>query len=100
MTDAPRPKRRLMADILKEGAEDWDVKVSDIVGPRRDRYVTWARHEVMALTAKQTPLSHSEIGRRLGGRDHSTVAHGIRRHREREAVKRNAIPNPNQGSEE
>ena len=44
-------------------------------GRRRDRPTTHARHMAMYLLREETRHSLSEIGRLLGGRDHSTVHH-------------------------
>lgn len=49
------------------------VKVTDISGPSRISRIASARHEAMWLIREATDLSFPDIGRMLGGRDHSTV---------------------------
>ncbi len=50
----------------------------DIKSGRRHAVFTHARHLVMYLCQTLTERSYPEIGRGLGGRDHSTVIHGVR----------------------
>lgn len=49
-----------------------------IENQRRGRRVSEARQLVMALVRATTRLSFQEIGEGLGGRDHTTVIHGVR----------------------
>lgn len=79
---APR-RREFLPGILKEVAFRHDLDVRDITGPSRRRAIVRARQEAMWEARQRTPLSLPEIGRRLGGRDHSTVLHGVRKHAER-----------------
>jgi chromosomal replication initiation ATPase DnaA len=73
--------------IIREVAEKHEVKVVDIISIRRDRKSCIARHEAMWRLKQETTMSFPQIGRRLGGRDHSTVIHGIHKHEERMAAK-------------
>lgn len=50
-----------------------------IVSPRRSQSIVKERHALMWLAKKHTSKSLPEIGRWLGGKDHSTVLHGIRK---------------------
>ncbi|WP_245413881.1 helix-turn-helix domain-containing protein [Fulvimarina endophytica] len=65
--------------ITAEIAAIRGVSVEDIVSNRRPRRVIRPRQEAMYFAQKLTPASLPAIGRHLGGRDHSTVMHGIRR---------------------
>ena len=86
MSETFIPRER-MSDILLEVADRHGVTVDELTGPRRLRHIVRARHEAMAETWRRTPLSKCEIGRRMGGRDHATVIHGIRAHLAREGAK-------------
>jgi len=54
-----------------------------IANDRRPRLVVARQHAMWAL--RQTGLSFPRIGYRLGGRNHATVMHGVRRHEQRMA---------------
>jgi chromosomal replication initiation ATPase DnaA len=58
--------------------------VEDFQGPERHRPIAWARQDFM-LSAERAGYSLSEIGRFLN-RDHTTVLHGIRAAKKREAA--------------
>jgi chromosomal replication initiator protein len=53
------------------------ISPAEIKGDKRTRAIVQARHIVMYLTRELTDLSLPKIGERLGGRDHSTVMHGV-----------------------
>ena len=55
----------------------------ELRGPRRDADLALARHIAMALCAALTDASYERIGAFLGGRDRTTVSHGIARALER-----------------
>jgi chromosomal replication initiator protein len=55
------------------------VKLSDMMSARRAREVARPRQVAMYLAKKLTPRSLPEIGRRFGGRDHTTVMHAVKR---------------------
>ena len=80
-------KRELFADILREVAGRHALRVEDLTGRRRTQPIAQARQEAMAEAWRRTALSKCEIGRRLGGRDHTTVIHGVRAHLAREAAR-------------
>lgn len=60
-------------------AEKLGIHVDLIVGPRRDKSITYARHVAMYLVRKKTNASYPEIGRAFGNRDHTTVMSAIRK---------------------
>jgi len=72
--------QRIMYEIaLKHG-----ILVSDMRGPVRQRHFVLARQEAMWEIKRQRPdLSLPQLGRMFGGRDHSTIFHGIRAHQQR-----------------
>jgi chromosomal replication initiator protein len=55
------------------------VRLSDLIGPKRVRTIARPRQIAMFLAKQLTPRSLPEIGRRFGGRDHTTIMHGVRR---------------------
>ncbi|MDK1030786.1 MAG: chromosomal replication initiator protein DnaA [Planctomycetia bacterium] len=55
------------------------LSTSDIRSRRKGRQISLARHVIMYLARKLTPLSFPEIGRLLGGKNHSTVISACRK---------------------
>lgn len=53
-----------------------DIRKEELLSNRRHREVCLARQAIMYWASRLTPMSLPEIGRRLGGRDHTTVLHG------------------------
>jgi chromosomal replication initiator protein len=66
-------------DIQRRVAEHYRLKLHDLVSPRRAREVARPRQVAMYLAKQLTPRSLPEIGRRFGGRDHTTVMHAVKR---------------------
>jgi chromosomal replication initiator protein len=60
-------------------AKFFNVKVQDLKGPRRTKQVVMPRQIAMFLSRRHTGLSLPEIGKRFGGRDHTTVIHAVRK---------------------
>jgi chromosomal replication initiator protein len=73
-------ERKLTIDeIMKKVCEHYNLRMSDMVSPRRTRSIARPRQMAMYLAKKLTPRSYPEIGRKFGGRDHTTVLHGVRK---------------------
>ena len=83
--DAIKPRPNRMAQICNEVAAKHGYPVDELFSERRSRPVVIARQEAMWRCKRETPFSLPSIGRFMGGRDHTTVMHGIRRHEERMA---------------
>ncbi|MEC3861844.1 chromosomal replication initiator protein DnaA [Mesobacterium sp. TK19101] len=66
-------------EIQRKVAEHYNIRLSDLVGPKRLRSFARPRQVAMYLCKHMTSRSLPEIGRRFGGRDHTTVMHGVRR---------------------
>jgi chromosomal replication initiator protein len=66
-------------DIMKIVGRHFNVARADLLSPRRARTVVVPRQIGMYLAKKLTSRSLPEIGRRFGGRDHSTVLHAVRK---------------------
>jgi chromosomal replication initiator protein len=79
MSANPDQCRVRIDDILKVIGRHYNVARADLLSPRRARSVVVPRQIGMYLAKKLTPRSLPEIGRRFGGRDHSTVLHAVRK---------------------
>jgi chromosomal replication initiator protein len=66
-------------EIQRKVAEHYSIRLSDLIGPKRQRPIARPRQMAMYLAKQLTSRSLPEIGRRFGGRDHTTVMHGVRR---------------------
>ena len=66
-------------EIQRKVSEHYNIRLSDMLGPKRLRSFARPRQIAMYLCKKLTSRSLPEIGRRFGGRDHTTVMHGVRR---------------------
>ena len=73
-----KPEKRITVDdIQKAVAGYFDLGVEDILSKRRTKTVVRPRHIAMYLAKTLTTRSLPDIGRRFGGRDHSTVIHAV-----------------------
>ena len=66
-------------EIIKSICSFYGIKETMLKGPRRDASLVKARQICMYLFKKELGLSFKEIGNLLGGRDHTTVMHGVRK---------------------
>lgn len=73
-------------EIIRKVADHYNIRMTDILSPRRARSVARPRQVAMFLAKKLTTKSLPEIGRRFGGRDHTTVIHAVRKIEELRAV--------------
>lgn len=73
------PRRIKIDDILRVISRHYGVSRSDILSERRNRSIVLPRQVGMYLAKRLTARSLPEIGRRFGGRDHTTVLHAIRK---------------------
>jgi chromosomal replication initiator protein len=72
-------RRVTIEEIQKRVAEHFQIKLSDMSSPRRARAVARPRQVAMYLAKQLTSRSLPEIGRKFGGRDHTTVMHAVRK---------------------
>jgi len=72
-------KRVTIEEIQKLVCAHFELKPVDLVSDRRARAVARPRQIAMYLSKRLTTRSLPEIGRKFGGRDHSTVIHAVRR---------------------
>ncbi|MCL2713072.1 MAG: chromosomal replication initiator protein DnaA [Alphaproteobacteria bacterium] len=73
------PKRIKIEDIQRVVARQYSVSRSDLLSSRRTANVVRPRQVAMYLAKTLTLRSLPEIGRRFGGRDHTTVLHAVRK---------------------
>ena len=66
-------------DILRSVGKHYNVTRADLLSPRRARSIVRPRQVGMYLAKQLTSRSLPEIGRRFGGRDHTTVLHAVRK---------------------
>jgi hypothetical protein len=76
-TEPESPKGLRIADIQRVVAEHFDTTLLDLKSARRTAAIVRPRQIAMYLARKLTSKSLPEIGRRSGGRDHTTVLHAI-----------------------
>jgi chromosomal replication initiation ATPase DnaA len=62
--------------IMRRISRATGVSILDICSARRNRKTSFARQAVFYWACRRTKLSLPQIGRRLGGRDHTTILHG------------------------
>jgi len=79
---ALQDKQVSIDNIQRIVAEYYKIKVSDVLSKRRSRSIARPRQVAMALSKELTNHSLPEIGNAFGGRDHTTVLHGVRKIKE------------------
>jgi chromosomal replication initiator protein len=72
-------RRVRIEDIQKAVARHYNVSKNELLSSRRTRAIVRPRQIAMYLAKIMTPRSYPEIGRRFGGRDHTTVLHAVRK---------------------
>jgi len=68
-----------MDEIIKKTCEHYHLRQTDLMSPSRARSIARPRQMAMYLCKKLTTRSLPEIGRKFGGRDHTTILHGVRK---------------------
>ncbi|MGC3938067.1 chromosomal replication initiator protein DnaA [Roseobacter sp. EG26] len=81
LSDVLRASERKITveEIQRKVSDHYNIRLSDMIGPKRLRSYARPRQVAMYLCKKMTSRSLPEIGRRFGGRDHTTVMHGVKR---------------------
>lgn len=77
--ESKKPNTILVRDIIRVVADLSGLTSNDILSARRDAKSCLARHIAMYLAKKITAHSLPRIGRLMGGKDHTTVLHALRR---------------------
>lgn len=74
------PPKTPIPEIMRAVSKVYDVSVGDLMGARRAASIVFPRHVAMWICRTARPdRSLPDIGRRFGGRDHTTVLHAIRK---------------------
>lgn len=72
-------RKLTIEEIQRKVSEHYDIRLSDMLGPKRVRTLARPRQVAMWLCKQHTSRSLPEIGRKFGKRDHTTIMHGIRK---------------------
>jgi chromosomal replication initiator protein len=72
-------RRLSVEEIQRKVAEHFNLKVAEMYSDRRSRIVARPRQVAMYLSKQLTTHSLPEIGRKFGGRDHTTVMHAVKK---------------------
>jgi len=72
-------RRITIDDIQRRVADYYNLRLADLLSARRARVVARPRQVAMYLSKQLTTRSLPEIGRKFGGRDHTTVMHAVRK---------------------
>ena len=72
-------RRLTIEDIQKRVAEHYNIRFTDMHSARRSRAIARPRQIAMYFCKQLTSRSLPEIGRKFGGRDHTTVIHAVRK---------------------
>lgn len=65
--------------IVQEISKFYNIEIREIKGPKRDKNLVYSRHISMYLLKEIARLPLITIGEILGGRDHTTIMHGIQK---------------------
>ena len=79
LADVLRASERKISieEIQRKVSDHYNIRLSDMIGPKRVRNFARPRQVAMYLCKQMTSRSLPEIGRCFGGRDHTTVMHGV-----------------------
>ncbi len=72
-----KPARVSGQELLDAVAGHFDLRPGNLKGPKRDRPIARPRQVFMYLARTELGLTHDDIGSLLGGRDHTTIMHGV-----------------------
>ncbi len=65
--------------VVEQTAQYYNVKPTDITGSKRDREIVLPRQVAMYIMRDELNMSFPQIAHALGGRDHTTVMHGVKK---------------------
>ncbi len=73
-----QPQKRVSSQELLDAVSLYfDIKTTQLKGPKRDRPIARPRQVYMYLAKNELGLTYDDIGGSLGGRDHTTIMHGV-----------------------
>lgn len=67
--------------IIRECADKYRVSIQELIGARREKAMVKARFEAYHRMSDELGYSLPMIGKACGGKDHTSVLHGIRKYR-------------------
>jgi len=70
-------------ELIEETARNHNLSTEALTGHNRRKGVIWPRFEIMWRARNELNAPLQLIGQVLGGRDHTTIMHGIRRYENR-----------------
>ncbi len=73
----PVPKIITIECIQKEVCKYYGINLNELLSKKRNKQLVYPRHIAMFLCRKMTDASYPLIGDQFGGRDHTTVMHGV-----------------------
>ena len=65
--------------VLEVCSQYYEVGLKDILGTKRDREIVVPRQVAMYVMRQELNISFPKIAQSLGGRDHTTIMHGVRK---------------------
>jgi len=65
--------------VIREVHKFYNIPIEDLLGQKRTKELVAARHIITYLLRHLCNLSYPEIGRKMGGKDHSTIMHGCKK---------------------
>ncbi|MGR3758186.1 MAG: chromosomal replication initiator protein DnaA [Tranquillimonas sp.] len=72
-------RKTSIEEIQRKVCDHYNIRISDLIGPKRTRIYARPRQIAMHLCKHMTQRSLPEIGRKFGGRDHTTILHGVKK---------------------
>jgi len=72
-------RRITIEEIQRKVASHFNIRIADMHSARRSRAIARPRQDAMYLSKQLTQRSLPEIGRKFGGRDHTTVMHAVKK---------------------
>ncbi len=73
----PQPKKITIECIQKEVCKHYGINLNELLSKKRNKQLVYPRHIAMFICRKMTDASFPLIGDQFGGRDHTTVMHGV-----------------------
>ena len=65
--------------ILEKTAQYYEISLADMIGVKRDKEIVLPRQIAMYIMRMDLSLSYPKIASNLGGKDHTTIMHGVKK---------------------
>lgn len=79
MSGTTPPKQIEISNVQRKVAENFKIKLADLKSAKRHRHLSIPRQIAMYLARKYTDASFPDIGKKFGGKNHTTVMHAVRK---------------------